>query len=43
MGGGMGNIELLYTEGVAAVLPYVFNNRLDTIFLKPELGDSAGV
>ncbi|MDZ4683276.1 MAG: ROK family protein [Saprospiraceae bacterium] len=43
LGGGVGNIELLYTEGVAAVLPYVFNNRLDTIFLKPELGDSAGV
>jgi len=43
LGGGVGNIELLYTEGVAAVLPYVFNNRLDTVFLKPELGDSAGV
>ncbi|NUO00887.1 MAG: ROK family protein, partial [Saprospiraceae bacterium] len=43
LGGGVGNIDLLYTEGVAGVLPHIFNNRLDTIFLKPELGDSAGV
>ncbi len=43
LGGGVGNIDLLYTEGVENVLPHVFNNRLDTIFLKPELGDSAGV
>lgn len=43
LGGGVSNIELLYTEGVAEVRKHVFNSRLDTIFLKPELGDSAGV
>ncbi len=43
IGGGVGNIDLLYTEGVEAVRKYVFNNRLDTVFLKPLLGDSAGV
>ena len=35
--------DLLYTEGVEEVKKYVFNNRLDTVFLKPKLGDSAGV
>ncbi len=43
IGGGVGNIDLLYTEGIAAVRRYVFNDRLDTMFLKPLLGDSAGV
>lgn len=43
IGGGVGNIDLLYTEGVEEVRKYVFNARLDTVFLKPALGDSAGV
>lgn len=43
LGGGLGNIDLLYTEGVEAAKPYVFNHCLDTVFLKPALGDSAGV
>ena len=43
IGGGVGNISELYTEGVAEVAKNIFNNRLDTIFLKPKLGDSAGV
>ena len=43
LGGGLGNIDLLYTEGVEKVKEFVFNPRLDTPFLKPELGDSAGV
>ncbi len=43
VGGGVGNIELLYTEGVAAVAPHVFNPVMHTRFLKPKLGDSAGV
>jgi hypothetical protein len=34
---------MLYTEGVKEVQKQVFNNRLDTLFLKPKLGDSAGV
>lgn len=43
LGGGVGNIALLYTEGVAELKKYVFNHRLDTQILKPLLGDSAGV
>ena len=43
IGGGVGNIDGLYTEGVEAVKKYVFNLRLDTQILKPKLGDSAGV
>ncbi len=43
LGGGVGNIDLLYTQGVESARKFVFNNRLDTLFLKPKLGDSAGV
>ncbi|MCB0521805.1 MAG: ROK family protein [Lewinellaceae bacterium] len=43
LGGGLGNIDLLYTEGVHEVKKHIFNNRLETVFLKPKLGDSAGV
>ena len=44
LGGGVGNIDLLYTEGFERAKKYVFNDRkLDTPFLKPKLGDSAGV
>jgi len=43
LGGGVGNIEELYTRGVAEATNYVFNLRLDTKIVKPKLGDSAGV
>jgi fructokinase len=43
LGGGVGNIDLLHTEGVAAVHKHVFNDRMETLFLRPKLGDSAGV
>lgn len=43
LGGGVGNIDLLYTEGVEEVKKHVFNSQLDTVFLRPSLGDSAGV
>lgn len=43
LGGGVGNIDSLYTEGVQEVEKYTFNHRLDTRFFKPILGDSAGV
>jgi len=43
IGGGVGNIDYLYTDGVRSALDFVFNDTLETIFLKPELGDSAGV
>lgn len=43
LGGGLGNIDLLYTEGAWEVEKNVFNHTLETPFLKPKLGDSAGV
>ncbi len=43
LGGGLGNIERLYTDGVKEVVRYLFNDKLETPFLKPKLGDSAGV
>jgi len=43
VGGGVGNIDTLYTEGVNTLGTYIFNNRLDVPVLKPSLGDSAGV
>lgn len=43
IGGGVGNIDELYTAGVGAIEKYVFNDRLETKILKPKLGDSAGV
>lgn len=43
LGGGVGNIDVLYTLGVEAAQKHVFNNTLETLFLKPKLGDSAGV
>jgi predicted NBD/HSP70 family sugar kinase len=43
IGGGVGNVDLIYTEGVASVQPWIFNDRCDTHFVRPELGDSAGV
>ena len=43
LGGGLGNIEELYTQGVPQVVDHLFNPRMDTKFLRPALGDSAGV
>jgi len=43
LGGGVGNIDRLYTDGVAEARKHLFNTRIDTIFLRPKLGDSAGV
>lgn len=43
IGGGVGNIDELYTVGVEKVKPHVFNHIVETIFVKPKLGDSAGV
>lgn len=43
IGGGVGNIDALYTDGVAALQSYIFNNRVDVPILRPSLGDSAGV
>ena len=43
LGGGVGNIDLLYTEGRKEIEKYLFNNEMNTLILKPKLGDSAGV
>lgn len=43
LGGGVGNVELLYSRGVKEAEKHLFNPRLETPFLKPKLGDSAGV
>ena len=43
VGGGVGNIASIYTEGKASLEKHIFNNRLDTPVLAPKLGDSAGV
>ncbi|MFM6937535.1 MAG: ROK family protein [Aquirufa sp.] len=44
IGGGVGNIDLLYTEGIERIKKYIFNSReVLTPIVKPKLGDSAGV
>jgi predicted NBD/HSP70 family sugar kinase len=43
LGGGVGNIDALYTDGANAVNKWIFNERCETHFVRPELGDSAGV
>ncbi|WP_298349573.1 ROK family protein [Runella sp.] len=44
LGGGVGNIDLLYTEGVERAKKYIFNSgNVETKILRPKLGDSAGV
>lgn len=43
IGGGVGNIDSIYTDGVNSLRRHIFNNKLDTPVLKPKLGDSAGV
>jgi len=43
IGGGVGNVDALYTQGVREVEKFVFNNRLETMIVRPKLGDSAGV
>ncbi len=44
IGGGVGNIDLIYTDGAKALENYIFNNRkVETPVLRPKLGDSAGV
>lgn len=43
LGGGVSNIDLLYSEGVRRVERYVFNEDLSTPIVRHKLGDSAGV
>ena len=43
LGGGVGNIDALYTEGLDSIKKHVFNPDCINKILKPRLGDSAGV
>jgi fructokinase len=43
LGGGLSNIDELYTLGCDAVRRYVFNDELGTPIRRNQLGDSAGV
>lgn len=43
LGGGVSNVDLLYSDGVRAVARWVFDDHLATRIVKHALGDSAGV
>ena len=43
LGGGLSNIDFLYTEGKESIYNKVFSDSIDTPILKNKLGDSAGV
>ena len=43
VGGGVGNIDAVYKEGLVSLKEFIFNNSVDVPVLKPSLGDSAGV
>ncbi|MEM3170473.1 MAG: ROK family protein, partial [Candidatus Nitrosotenuis sp.] len=43
LGGGVSNIDFLYTEGRDSVYRNVFSDLVDTPILKNKLGDSGGV
>jgi fructokinase len=43
IGGGVGNLDELYTDGPRALGQFIFNNRVEIPLLRPTLGDSAGV
>jgi len=43
IGGGVGNIDTIYSDGLLSLNHFIFNNTVDVPILKPSLGDSAGV
>ena len=43
LGGGLSNLDFLYTEGREEVSRNIFNSNLNTPIVRPKLGDSAGV
>jgi len=43
LGGGLSNIDFLYSEGAKNVYQKVFSDLVDTPILKNSLGDSSGV
>ncbi len=43
LGGGVSNLDRLYTDGAAALRANVFHDDYHPVLLRPQLGDSAGV
>jgi len=43
VGGGVGNIDLIYQKGVKSLQQFIFNPIVTVPVLKPAMGDSAGV
>ncbi|SUZ47671.1 uncharacterized protein METZ01_LOCUS525 [marine metagenome] len=43
LGGGLSNINFLYSEGILSVQKNIFSNKTDTPIVSNKLGDSAGV
>ena len=43
IGGGVGNVQSLYSAGRQTILPFLFNPRFSSSIIAPALGDSAGV
>ena len=43
LGGGLSNVDSLYTDGINAINQYIFSETLKTPILRNQLGDSAGV
>jgi predicted NBD/HSP70 family sugar kinase len=43
IGGGVGNIDAIYTQGLQSLKQFIFNNAVEVPVIKPILGDSAGV
>jgi len=43
IGGGVSNIDELYTEGIKQLPKFVFSDYIETKFVKPSFGDSSGV
>jgi predicted NBD/HSP70 family sugar kinase len=43
IGGGVGNIDELYTKGVESAKKFIFSDYVNTQFIKPKYGDSSGV
>jgi len=43
LGGGVSKFDAIYTDGLAEVAKFVFNDSLETPIVKHQIGDSAGV
>ena len=43
LGGGLSNIDFLYSEGIESIYSKVFSDIIETPILKNKLGDSSGV